>query len=256
VANDADAVERALNASTRVLSPGAKGSDARPSDNTRGATTVSDESPADHEARTASAIKVSDDDQTEDQVDAQDDGQDKAAGATHDGDGERSAGAPNATPGIRFALVVGLVTILTLGGMAGWFGYAAFKNHQTEQMRNLFLAVGRQGAVNLTTINYTEADAAIQRILDSSTGQFYDDFSKRSAAFVDVVKQTQAKTDGSIVEAGLESVDGDSARVLVAVLVTTSTKGATDQQPRHWRMRIDVQKVSGTVKVANVGFVP
>jgi Mce-associated membrane protein len=38
--------------------------------------------------------------------------------------------------------------------------------------------------------------------------------------------------------------------------VTTSTKGATDQQPRHWRMRIDVQKVSGTVKVANVGFVP
>jgi len=40
------------------------------------------------------------------------------------------------------------------------------------------------------------------------------------------------------------------------VSVTTSNKGATDQQPRHWRMRVDVQKIGDAVKVANVGFVP
>jgi Mce-associated membrane protein len=175
---------------------------------------------------------------------------------TGDDDAESPSPQSGRVPGFRLALIVGLVTILALAALAGWFGYGVYQTHQTDKMRSLYLAVARQGALNLTTINYTEADADIQRILDSSTGQFYDDFSKRAPAFVEVVKQAQAKTDGSIVEAGLESFNGDSARVLVAVRVTTSNKGVTDAQPRHWRMRIDVQKVAQTVKVANVGFVP
>jgi Mce-associated membrane protein len=40
------------------------------------------------------------------------------------------------------------------------------------------------------------------------------------------------------------------------VAVNTSNRGATDQPVRHWRMRIEVQKVGDTVKVSNVGFVP
>lgn len=233
MANDADAVEPAVNASTTVPSPSVS----------------DDENPADDKVSATGVDKMSgEDDKAEEPV--------EDAGDTPDRDGESATRGTDAAPGIRLALVVGLITLLALGGLAGWFGYGAVKDHRTDKMRTLFLAVGRQGALNLTTINYTDADAAVQRILDSSTGQFYDDFSKRSAAFVDVVKQAQAKTDGSVVEAGLESVTGDSARVLVAVLVTTSTKGTTDQQPRHWRMRIDVQKVGDTVKVANVGFVP
>jgi len=110
--------------------------------------------------------------------------------------------------------------------------------------------------VNLTTIDYTHADADIARILDSSTGQFREDFSKRAPAFVDVVKQAKSKTQGTITDAGLESVSGDSARVLVAVAVNTSNAGTVEPSVRHWRMRIDVQKVGDTLKVSNVGFVP
>jgi Mce-associated membrane protein len=42
----------------------------------------------------------------------------------------------------------------------------------------------------------------------------------------------------------------------VAVSVQTSNAGATDQEPRAWRMRIYVQRVGDQVKVSNVGFVP
>lgn len=164
--------------------------------------------------------------------------------------------ARSATPGFRLALVLGLATLVALSGLAGWLGYGAYQVHQADKLCNRFLAVGKQGAVNLTSINYTEAEAAVQRILDLSTGQFYDDFSKRAPAFIDVVKQAQSKTQGSITEAGVESISGDSARVLVAVAVNTSNAGAADQPPRHWRMRVDVQKVGDTVKVSNVGFVP
>lgn len=170
--------------------------------------------------------------------------------------GAEPAPSTRAKSGFRTALVMGLTAIVALAGLGGWLGYRVYQSQQAQQQRNLFLQVGRQGALNLTTIDYTEADADVQRILDSATGTFYDDFQKRSPAFVEVLKQAQSKTEGSITEAGLESLSGDSARVLVAVSVKTSNLGATEQQPRLWRMRIDVQKAGNGAKVSNVGFVP
>jgi Mce-associated membrane protein len=179
---------------------------------------------------------------------------DATADADTDDSGEHAA--RSVTPGIRLALVIGLAAILALGAVGVWLGYRAYQARQADELLNRFLAVGKQGALNLTTINYSEADADVQRILDSSMGQFYDDFSKRAPAFVDVVKKAQSKTQGNITEAGVESVSGDTARVLVAVAVTTSNAASPDQPTRHWRMRIDVQKLGETVKVSNVGFVP
>jgi Mce-associated membrane protein len=116
--------------------------------------------------------------------------------------------------------------------------------------------VARQGALNLTTIDWQHAEADVHRILDGATGEFYDDFAKRSQPFIDVLKQAQAKTVGTITEAGLESETSDSAQALVAVSVQTSNAGEVEQVPRAWRMRINVQKVGDQVKVSNVGFVP
>jgi Mce-associated membrane protein len=96
----------------------------------------------------------------------------------------------------------------------------------------------------------------VRRILDGATGEFYDDFAKRSKPFIEVVQQAKASTVGTITEAGLESETGDTAQALVAVSVQTSNAGGTDQEPRAWRMRIYVQRVGDQVKVSNVGFVP
>jgi Mce-associated membrane protein len=99
------------------------------------------------------------------------------------------------------------------------------------------------------------ADADIQRILDSATGTFYDDFSNRSKPFIDVVKKAQSKSVGTIIEAGVESQSANEAQVLVAVSVKTSNLGAAEQDLRHWRMRITVQKLGNDAKVSNVAFV-
>lgn len=159
------------------------------------------------------------------------------------------------TPALRLALVVGLIVVLALGGLAGWLGYRADQSHQAENDRELYLQVARQGALNLTTIDFQQADADVQRILDSATGQFHEDFELRSQPFLDVVKQAQSKSVGTITEAGLESITGDEAQAIVAVSVKTSNAGAPEQQPRAWRMRVTVQKVGEDVKVSNVGFV-
>jgi Mce-associated membrane protein len=177
-----------------------------------------------------------------------------------DADGEDQAEKPakrrlSMSP-VRLATVVGLIAILALGGVVGWLGFRTYQLREDQEQRDLFLRVGRQGAVNLTTIDWQNVNHDIQRILDSATGPFYEDFSKRSQPFIDVVKKVQSKSVGTVTEAGLESVSRNEARVLVAVSVKTSNLGAEDQPPRAWRMRIDVQKVDDGAKISNVLFVP
>jgi Mce-associated membrane protein len=156
----------------------------------------------------------------------------------------------------RLAAALGLIMCVALAGLVGWLGVQAYQSHQRDQQRALFVQIARQGAVNLTTIDYTHADADVQRILDSATGTFYDDFAKRSQPFIDVVKQAKSTSQGTVTESGLESTERDTAQVLVAVTVDTSNAGAQEQQPRAWRMRISVQRLGDEAKVSNVEFVP
>jgi Mce-associated membrane protein len=155
----------------------------------------------------------------------------------------------------RLALVAGLVAVVVLTGLVGWLGFRAYEGHIAEAKRNLFLQVARQCAVNLSTVDYEHADADVQRILDSATGTFYDNFSHRSKAFVDNVKQAHSKLVGTVAEAGLESQAGDEGHVLVAVTVTSSNPGTGEEQPQNWRMRITVQQMGDGAKVSNIAFV-
>jgi Mce-associated membrane protein len=154
------------------------------------------------------------------------------------------------------ATLFGVAVVVVLAGLVGWLGFRAYQSQQAQAQRSQFLQVARQGALNLTTIDWQHAEADVHRILDGATGEFYDDFAKRSQPFIEVLKKAQAKTVGTITEAGLESQTTDSAQALVAVSVQTSNAGEPEQVPRAWRMRIDVQKVGDQVKVSNVGFVP
>lgn len=156
----------------------------------------------------------------------------------------------------RLATIAGLVAVVALAGLTGWLGFRAYESRNADEQRQLFLQVGRQGALNLTSIDFQQADADVQRILDSATGTFYDDFQQRAQPFVEVVKQAQSKSVGTIAEAGLESASDNEAQVLVAVTVKTSNAGAPEQEPRAWRMRITVQKAGDEAKVAKVAFVP
>ena len=154
-------------------------------------------------------------------------------------------------------IAVSLAIIVALVGLGGWLGFRVHQDHQEQAQRNLYVQVARQTAINLTTINYTEVDADIKRVLDSATGAFRDEFQNRSQPFVEVVKKVQSKSEGTISEAGLLSYTKDQAQVLVAVAVKTSMAAApADQEPRRWRMRLTVDKTGDGAKVSNVEFVP
>jgi Mce-associated membrane protein len=185
------------------------------------------------------------------------DGIDEVDDADADADEVESVGQPAKPKRVRrVAAVVGLVLVVGLSALVGWLVVRTHRATAVDERQSQIVQAARQGALNLTTIDWQRADADVQRILDSATGEFYDDFAKRSAPFIKVVKEAKSTSTGSITEAGLESESGDSAQVLVAVAVKTSNVGAPDQQPREWRMRLAVQKVGDVMKVSNVEFVP
>ncbi len=170
-------------------------------------------------------------------------------------EGDTAATVKTKMSHVRLAMILGLVAVVALAALCGWLGFRTYESRKAADERNLYLQVGRQAALNLTTIDFEHADEDVQRVLDSSTGTFYDDFQARAQPFKEVVKQAKSKSVGTIAEAGVESITQDGAEVLVAVTVKTSNAGAAEQEPRAWRMRITVQKADDGAKVANVRFV-
>jgi len=171
-----------------------------------------------------------------------------------DSDAKVQIPAPRST--LRLGLVVVIILILGLGCLAAWWGYQTLQAQRADQQRAMFLAAGRQAAEDLTTIDYTAIDANIKRILDLSTGSFYDEFHKNTQGFVDVVTNAKSKSEGSVTAAGIETINGDTAQILASVSVKMTNTGAPEQQPRLWRMRISLQRGPNGTKVSNVGFVP
>jgi Mce-associated membrane protein len=181
---------------------------------------------------------------------------DEAVEVDDDADSGDAASRPPEESAVRRAMLLGLVMVAALATLVGWLGFHAYQLHQQQARQSLFLQAARQGALNLTTIDWQRADADVQRILDGATGQFHDDFATRSGPFVELVKKAKSITVGTVTEAGLESDTADSAQALVAVTVTTSNAGTAEPNPRAWRLRVFVQKVGDQAKVSNVEFVP
>lgn len=157
---------------------------------------------------------------------------------------------------LSLGLIVLVTVIGVLIGLTAWFAHQAQQARGIQRQRVVLVESGRQAAVNLTTIDSAHVDSDIQRIIHSSTGSFHDEFEKNSAGFVEVVKNAQANSVGTVTEAGIETLSGDTAQILVTVTVKTTNAGVPDQSPRRWRMRITVEQHPDGAKVSNVEFIP
>ncbi|TLH67883.1 Mce protein [Mycolicibacterium aubagnense] len=160
--------------------------------------------------------------------------------------------APKRDSRVIVALIVGVVVVAALGALVTWLGQRELQVRRDDALRQMYLTAGKQSAVNLTTIDYRHVDDDIKRALDTSTGAYFDDFTQRSAAVVDSVKQQQSVSVGTVTEAGVESVNETSGVVLVAVKVHTEVGDGAPQQDRYWRVRLTMQKVGEGAKVSNV----
>lgn len=149
--------------------------------------------------------------------------------------------------------------IVLICAFIGASGYMMWQRHETverNQRAANFIAGARQGVVNLTSMDFNKAKEDVQRVIDSSTGQFRDDFQARAKDFTTVVEQSKVVTQGTVNAAAVQSVNGDAALVLVAATSHITNAAGAKDEPRNWRLKVTVKNDGGQYKMSNVEFIP
>jgi Mce-associated membrane protein len=125
-----------------------------------------------------------------------------------------------------------------------------------QQRRAEYAAAGRQSAVTLMSLDFNKAKDDVQRIIDNSTGTFRDDFKNQAEDFVKVAQDSKVITEVAVNAVAVESMTNDKAVVLVSATSHVTNAAGAKQEPRSWRLSVDLQRDGGQIKMSKVEFVP
>lgn len=159
----------------------------------------------------------------------------------------------------RLSVAWKAAVIALICAFVGASGFMVWHHHEaTERNQRVanFIAGARQGVVNMFSMDFNRAKEDVQRVIDSSTGQFRDDFQQRAKDFTTVVEQSKVVTQGTVNAAAVQSIEGDSALVLVAASSRISNAAGAKDEPRNWRLKVTVTDDGGQYKMSKLEFVP
>ena len=159
-----------------------------------------------------------------------------------------------------FSTLYKVAAILLIFAFVGVTVYMVVQHHDTIQRRQreaAFVAGAKEGVVNMTSLDFKKAKEDVQRVIDSTTGEFRDDFKRQAPDFTRVVEESKATTVGTVNAAAIQSVNGNSAMVMVsATSRVINSQGGKEQPPRLWRLKVKVTEVGGQYKMSKVEYVP
>jgi Mce-associated membrane protein len=168
-----------------------------------------------------------------------------------------------ARKGRRWGLVVKIVA-MTLAVLATSALIAAsvimVREHRAattdRTLNSEYLAAGRQSVVTLMSLDFNNVQDDVKRIIENSTGTFKKDFEDQAEDFVKVAQSSKVITDVTVTAAAVEKMTADTATVLVAATSRVTNTAGAKQEPRAWRLSVDLQRDGGQIKMAKVEFVP
>jgi Mce-associated membrane protein len=218
------------------------------------------EADAANAAETSAAATDTEVEEEVDETASAEDEKDDVAGAAVELTGEPA----RERRGVRIPLptwkaVAAALTVLVIAALltACVLMFISHRNVQADQQRRAeFEAAARQGVVTLMSLDYNKAKEDVQRIIDSSTGQFKTDFQNTAEDFVKVAVESKAVTETNVTATAVESMTADTATVLVAASSRVTNAAGAKQEPRAWRLSVNLARDGGQLKLAKVEFVP
>ncbi|MCV7004013.1 hypothetical protein H7J34_27935 [Mycolicibacterium alvei] len=159
----------------------------------------------------------------------------------------------------KLATVLAGVAILVSGALLAASGYVIWFHQQADreqQRRAEFSAAASQAAVTLMSIDSAKAEDNVRQIVDNSTGQFKEDIESSAEDLVRAAQDSKATTKATAKATAVQSMDADSAVVLVSTATTVSNSAGANQQPRNWRLSVTMVRDGEQLKMSKVEFVP
>ena len=158
-----------------------------------------------------------------------------------------------AAVGLVLALVVLLVLVIAFASRLSGSSKAPSATSQgTPEERLVTVRAARQFAVSFFTYDYRRIGDYTKRIEASTTGNFRADFVSKEKTLKTVVTQLKTVATGQVPDtgAGLYTLSGDNATVLVAVNLKASNAVTKDGEKRY-RVKIAMHRVNGTWLVSD-----
>jgi Mce-associated membrane protein len=156
------------------------------------------------------------------------------------------------------AVAVTLMALVTCAAVAA-SGYMVYLHRQeTATQRNAaeYAAAGRQSVVTLMSLDFNKAKEDVQRIIDNSTGQFRQDFESQAANFTKVAQDSKVVTQVEINTSAVKTMTDTTATVLVSATSRITNSAGAKQDPRAWRLSVDLTREGDQIKMSKVEFVP
>lgn len=142
----------------------------------------------------------------------------------------------------RWAAVAVLAAVLAGAGYEGWL---VFQHHQKDVAAAQALDAAKKYITTLTSVDTNAIDKNFADVLDGSTGEFKDMYTKSSAQLRQTLIDNKAAAHGSVIDAAVQSATED--KVDVVLFVDQSVSNGTAPAPqldRSW-VKMTMEKVDG-----------
>ncbi|MBC6461370.1 nuclear transport factor 2 family protein [Actinomadura sp. HBU206391] len=176
-------------------------------------------------------------------------------GAMGDSTG-RAPGGPLAGAVGRLVAAVLTIAVIGLAVAASSLGLSVWRARDAADREAGAEQAARQTAVNMVSIDYRNIQQGIDRVLGGMTGDIKNQWATQAKTISDTATKNQATSTVQSVRAGVVSIDGDSAEVIVAVTAVTSSPKVKQAAPRYYRFSMDLKRVDGRWLVSKLGLVP
>jgi Mce-associated membrane protein len=159
---------------------------------------------------------------------------------------------------LRRPLIVCLMVAVALAAL-GWIGFDSYRSSRNADRRaeayDQVTQVASDKVLDLTNLQAGNADKASEELMDGVTDDFRAEFAEQVADFTSTLRRQQVTSTGRIVSIAVDSLDDDSASVLVAASGTVTNNRASKPQARYYRLRVDLLDVDGRWLVDGLEFV-
>ncbi|TCN49009.1 Mce-associated membrane protein [Rhodococcus sp. SMB37] len=110
---------------------------------------------------------------------------------------------------------VAIAVIVLLAVVAGVFGFRWWQAEQTDSLRTEAVDAAREYATTLGTYDYRSFDDSLAAVTAASTEEFSAKYSGVAGDLRGLVENGQGSSVATVSHAGLETLDGETATVLV-----------------------------------------
>ena len=154
---------------------------------------------------------------------------------------------PDRRKGVRVNVVrrvAAAVLAVVLAG-AGYEAWLLFEQHQQHVAAEQALAAAKKYILVLTSIDPKAVDQNFNEVLDGSTGEFKDMYTRSSAQLRQALIDNKAAAHGNVVDAAVKSATTDKVEVMLLFDQAVSNASSPNPQMDRSRVQITMEKVDG-----------